>query len=788
MFETFYGLREKPFNQTPDPKFLYLSEKHKEAFAHLLYGIKNRTGFVMLTGEIGTGKTTICRNLLSQLDSDTELAFIFNPFLSPIELLRKINTEFGIDTQADNLLGLTEELNVHLLNAGVRGKNCVLVIDEAQNLDVKVLEQIRLLSNLETESSKLIQIILIGQPELAEKLDLHELRQLNQRITARYHLKPLNEAETLQYVAYRIHVAGGRKTVSFSKNAIRQVYKLSGGTPRVVNAICDRALLIGYTREEHIITADIVRQAAREIKGEKVTVNRPQSPRAWTRWMPSPTAVLIAVLFLIIVQLLLNPVDRVARGLAWGNHLPTVEAPVAASVQPTPPPASEVAAAEKPTAPAPPPAPAVAEAALAPAPESAPAPVAAPAPDAKAELPPAAESIIARRVIDQLAAVSATHAVPPPDPTLKSLEELAGLTPEASRDAGLTAVLKAWGVENPSGFAGGDTPEGLTHFFQGRGFACESLRSGTVQLVAMNLPALVRVKLKDQARWVALVQADEERVSLALDGDRKATLGRVAFRDIYQNEAVIPWRDSTPDTPVLLPGQKGAPVLTLKKQLRALGLIGGTNTQDAYDNETASAVTALQAETGLKMDGKVGKQVRMVLASWTGAGNAPSLRPRGTLLPADDATPAPGVSAKQEEKPAVAAPAPEPVPAPAPDPAPAAPAAAPVAEAAKSEAPVPAAQPEAAKPETPVAAPQPEAAKPEETPPPADSSEKKEQAAAAQPAGENRADTGTPLQVRELPPPTAMEPLPPADTVRPGESTEPVAGSSPLVPHNGAAA
>ena len=283
MYESFYGLRERPFNLTPDPKFLYLSEKHKEAFAHLLYGIRNRSGFVMISGEIGTGKTTLCRNLLNQLDSNTEVAFIFNPFLSAIELMKKINQEFGIESEADTVLELTEELNVHLLHSSALGKDCVLVIDEAQNLSPQVLEQIRLLSNLETDSEKLLQIILIGQPELVEKLSLRELRQLNQRITARYHLKSLSADETLQYVAYRIHVAGGRKRINFTKSAVKQVYKLSGGVPRMINALCDRTLLIGYTKEQHVISAKLVKQAAKEIRGEKITAPKEGGAR-WRRF------------------------------------------------------------------------------------------------------------------------------------------------------------------------------------------------------------------------------------------------------------------------------------------------------------------------------------------------------------------------------------------------------------------------------------------------------------------------------------------------------------------------
>ncbi|MDX9972003.1 MAG: AAA family ATPase [FCB group bacterium] len=292
MYEAFYGLREKPFNLTPDPRFLFLSEKHKEAFAHLLYGIKNRGGFVMVTGEIGTGKTTICRTLLNNLEDDTEVAFVFNPCLSPEELLRTINQDFGISSRATTIKGLIDELNAYLLDRRARNKNCVLVIDEAQNLAPAVLEQIRLLSNLETETEKLLQIVLIGQPELAEHLQLTELRQLNQRITARYHLRELGSDETLQYIAYRLRVAGGRKKVRFTRRAVKAIYRASGGVPRVINAICDRALLIGYTVESREITASTIRRAAREVRGERL---RPVGRRSWLRTVAKPVGVAAAL-------------------------------------------------------------------------------------------------------------------------------------------------------------------------------------------------------------------------------------------------------------------------------------------------------------------------------------------------------------------------------------------------------------------------------------------------------------------------------------------------------------
>ena len=321
MYEAFYGLREKPFNLTPDPKYLYLSEKHREAFEHLRFGIKNRSGFAMVTGEIGTGKTTICRNLLNRIDTETELAFVFNPSLSPVELLKKINEEFGIDASPDNALELVGILNEYLLEAAAEGKNCVLVIDEAQNLSPQVLEQIRLLSNLETETEKLLQIILLGQPELLEKLALKELRQLNQRITTRYHLKALSVKETLAYIAYRLHVAGARNKIRFTRRAIKAVYSHSKGTPRVINAICDRALLIGYTKETHTISPGIVHRAAREVQGERVKARaRPKQRSAWRRLLPSPALILIAVALIALLRFYMGPIEEAARQLSVFNN------------------------------------------------------------------------------------------------------------------------------------------------------------------------------------------------------------------------------------------------------------------------------------------------------------------------------------------------------------------------------------------------------------------------------------------------------------------------------------
>lgn len=258
MYLDFYGFREKPFNLTPDPCFVFLSKTHKEAFAHLLYGINNRSGFIGLTGEVGSGKTTVLRALISQLDADRHrTALIFNPCLSAPDLLQSINREFGISTSTANVSEALDALNLFLLEQNAEGRTVVLAIDEAQNLEASVLEQIRLISNLETGKEKLIQIILSGQPELLEILKRDDMRQLSQRITVRYHLQPMDFPDTVRYISHRLEVAGGRGKVLFSRGALKRIYRHSRGLPRPINAACDRALMVAYARDTARISAGI---------------------------------------------------------------------------------------------------------------------------------------------------------------------------------------------------------------------------------------------------------------------------------------------------------------------------------------------------------------------------------------------------------------------------------------------------------------------------------------------------------------------------------------------------
>ncbi len=271
MYEKFFSFREKPFKLVPNPAYLFLSKSHEETLAHLNYALAEGDGFVEITGEVGTGKTTLCRAFLESLGSDTIAAYIFNPRLGPRQLIRAINDELGIKYDADNTKDLIDRLNSFLIHKKAQRKKVILLIDEAQNLSRNVLEQLRLLSNLETNQEKLLQIILVGQPELSEILDAHELRQLSQRITLRYHLSPLNHKETVEYIRYRINIAAQNVGIKFNRSAFRQIYKYSRGIPRVINIACDRSLLTAFGLSRHKITGSIARASIKELMGAGTT-------------------------------------------------------------------------------------------------------------------------------------------------------------------------------------------------------------------------------------------------------------------------------------------------------------------------------------------------------------------------------------------------------------------------------------------------------------------------------------------------------------------------------------
>ena len=605
MYEAFYGLNEKPFNLTPDPRFLYLSSKHKEAFAHLLYGIRNRSGFVMVSGEIGTGKTTICRSLLKQLDPDTEVGFIFNPKLSPTELLKTINSDFGIASKADTIRGLVEELNTYLLDRAGKGKSCVLIIDEAQNLGTETLEQVRLLSNLETETEKLLQIVLIGQPELAEKLALNELRQLNQRITARYHLGSLSKDETLHYIAFRLRVAGGQKKVRFTRSAVGLVYKLSRGTPRVINALCDRALLIGYTKEARTITPAIVRKAANEVQGAPITPSR-RSRLLPVSVLATAALAVIAALFvrgdisLPVAKPIPDASAREQQGTETSSdfsatHRTTNAAPRSATDS------------DLPVAPVVDPTRGIAEAAILKTP-----------PNASSDGAATDAGLQPKSTPEHLAKVA----------TIPGGAETAGMaivekSPEVHR--GLDAIVRAWKPSVVQVAPVTVTRDSVQRFATANGLRLAALSLSVDELAMLGLPALLRAR---NGEWAALIRIENGKATLIGREGAEQVVELDALRDQYRNEAYVLWKDPAPGAKMLRASMRSDEVEQMQRDLQQLGLLEREPT-GVYDAATIDSITKIQRTTGLDADGVAGPQTRMVLLSWLGEPGTPRLSEAG---------------------------------------------------------------------------------------------------------------------------------------------------------------
>ncbi len=585
MYLQFFGLNEKPFAITPDPRYLFLSERHAEALAHLVYGINQAGGFIQLTGEVGTGKTTTIRSLLAQVPKEAEVALVLNPRITATEFLLTICEELGIgvpDESIRSVKDLVDILNAYLLRAHSRGKRVVLVVDEAHNLDPAVLEQLRLLTNLETETQKLLQIILIGQPELRELLDRNDLRQLAQRITGRYHLNPLSREETAAYVRHRLRVAGSTSDI-FSNGALAEMHRLAGGVPRLINVISDRALLGAYTQDRHQVSAALVRRAAQEVLG------RSFSPV----WLPWLTAAAVGAVIAAGALLLWQQVGRrsaaapavaaggpgTVTGVGAGSGASTSPAGGAGVV-------SAAGSGTTPTAGAPP---------TTASPGASIGAAGTPSPAA------AATPATARQTLEQL---------------------LVAYAGETDPDNAFNKLFALWNARYLVG-----RTDACTQATQ-QGLDCHVQRGTLADLRQFNRPAVLT--LNDAAgavHQVVLAAMDDERALLSLGGaPREVRIGELSR--LWFGDFVLLWRPATAGLRQLAPGQRGPGVRRLRADLqRARGIAEPPRGTDVYDAELVRQVEDFQRQHRLNVDGVAGTQTLIVLDSTLASPESPMLEP-----------------------------------------------------------------------------------------------------------------------------------------------------------------
>jgi general secretion pathway protein A len=575
MYLAFFGLNEKPFSITPDPRYLYLSERHAEAMAHLLYGINEAGGFVQLTGEVGTGKTTIVRSLLAQAPKNAEIALILNPRMTAPEFLLTICEELGIgvpDSATQSLKDLVDILSQYLLRAHAAGRRVVLVVDEAQNLAPEVLEQVRLLTNLETNTQKLLQIILIGQEELRELLARNELRQLAQRITGRYHLSPLSSEETTAYVRHRLRVAGATADI-FNRFALEEIYRLSGGVPRVINVICDRALLGGYSQDRHRITGQLVRNAASEVFGKRFTP-------PWLPWVGTAAAAAILAAGSFALWRL-QPWDWVhTSGKATSAHAATA---TAASIEAASPSAAASGAG------------ALATSGAEPAVASGTAPAAAPGG----------------------ADAAGTAGAGP----IESLSTLLAKDPaDTTTDAAFSRLFDLWGIHYSVDGTDPCTQASL------HGLACLTERGSLGQLRLYNRPAILMLTdATGASHEVVLTRLDGEHASIDL-GKSAHQVGDGELSTYWMGDYVMLWRPEAAPVQTLSTGMRGASVRRLRRSLEKLaGIPDAGPGNDVYDASLASLVRQFQRNHRLTVDGIAGIRTQVALAGALASPGSPLL-------------------------------------------------------------------------------------------------------------------------------------------------------------------
>jgi general secretion pathway protein A len=566
MYNQFWGFREKPFKLVPSPDFLFLSSTHEDALAHLNYMLVEGQGFLMITGEVGTGKSTLCRAFLAELDATVVCAYIFNPKLDALQLLKTINTEFGIRADAASAHELIETLNSFLIEQKALEKKVIIIIDEAQNLSVEALEQLRLLSNLETTQQKLLQIVLVGQPELAKMIDSFELRQLGQRINLACHLRPLSYDEVRQYVQHRLNVASQKPQMPFRKGALRAIYDFSGGVPRLINTACDRMLLAAYLQKQNTISGGLAAQMVSELT-HRGRPARSMFPRRKIASLAGAAVIIVAAAFLISYSGLVP--DRLLGRLPNGDPVP--DSPVAVAT----------------------------------------------APASTADVSAAVPNVATAGEKEKPELEETAGLAPSPD-TVISLDELIGaIRPFDTRRMAAEAVLHQWGLEVQGDMAlsGVDDPLYFKLVVERHGLYVQTVGGDLDELVALDLPAIIGLRPPDrnESIYAGVVGIQDGRFVLAAKGlDGRAAVDSETLMGLWDGVALIPWKNYMGYRGVIPDRAPKASVVLLKQLLWEIGF-RDLAINDHYDAATRRAVMEIQAKHGLAVDGQVGNLTRIVL-------------------------------------------------------------------------------------------------------------------------------------------------------------------------------
>ncbi len=644
MYKIFFGFKERPFQLVPNPAYIFLSRSYEEAVVHLSYAISQGDGFVEITGEVGTGKTTLCRAFLENLDENTEAAYIFNPKLDSMQLLKTINGEFGIKSDADNTKDLIDTLNSFLMEKKAEGKKVILIIDEAQNLNKEVLEQLRLLSNLETTTSKLLQIILVGQPELGVMLDSPELRQLGQRITLSCYLNPLTYKEMKEYIRHRIRVASQKSGIKFTRAAFRAIYKYSGGIPRSINIACDRVLLTAFGLSRRTITGSIVKPSIRELAGRGDVKRYGLQKRKKT---PLVLAILCLVLLVVILshpgKLDISPILKIIeekKAKIFPSKQSVIKRPVEPAPHQTPiaehgagsgeqgepvPEQLQVAEQEEP----------VAEQVQIVEQEE-------PVPDqvliAKHEELVADQVLIEEQVqiVEQeepeqeVAAIAEQEEAIPeqekelaePEPAPELIQDLGevlkNMNTLSSRHMALKAAMDLWNngseINQYLDNMGNDQV-----FFRlaakQNGLLIHRIEDDLNLVKVLDLPAILECYLPggQSPRYLTVSKMDEEKITLkGLGGADAIIVEREKLESFWSGVAYIPWKNFLNYVGTIPRNAPRDSIITLKMFMKGIGF-NEIEISPHYDKQTREAVKEVQGRHGLLADGKVGPLTKIIL-------------------------------------------------------------------------------------------------------------------------------------------------------------------------------